>query len=110
MYSQGDEYLHLRAFWSVVALRQNFAGRLKVETSLAEGMRRQIHRRCTTESIAGFTTEFAAGFTAEFAVHLCGFVARFVLACAPYACAFIGADTGRQIVLKFLDIRLLGLP
>lgn len=40
-------------------------GRLKVEASLAEGRRRQIHRRCTTESIAGS----AAGFTAEFAVH-----------------------------------------
>ena len=40
-------------------------GRLKVETSLDEWVCRQVHRRCTTESIAGSTT----GFTIEFAVH-----------------------------------------
>lgn len=43
----------------------------------------------------------------------CGFVARLVLACAPYACApYIGADTGAPDSTEiFRDIvGLLGLP
>ena len=62
-------------------------GRLKVETSLAEGMRRRIHRRCIAESAAESTAGSAVRSLAVFALRVVlaeGSASWVMLACAPY--------------------------